>query len=111
VDPRWDSSGLLSRTAKAWADLAEGRNAEAAEALDRLSQAWKGPFEGLAPAHQARTGGGPAVASGMSNQEVARALYPSPRTVERHVGSVFMKLGLRSAQSSQPRSRRGRLPA
>lgn len=164
VAPRWDSSGLLSRTAKAWVDLAEGRNAEAAEALGRLSQQWKDPFEaarcsleaakllrdrqafasaiaalekmgakracdrarsaaraaGFRPGRQPR-GSSPLtkrerevallVASGMSNHEVARALYLSPRTVERHVGSVFMKLGLRSRAKLTAEVSAGRLPA
>jgi DNA-binding CsgD family transcriptional regulator/tetratricopeptide (TPR) repeat protein len=36
------------------------------------------------------------VASGKSNKEVAAALFLSPRTVERHLGSVFQKKGFRS---------------
>jgi DNA-binding CsgD family transcriptional regulator len=36
------------------------------------------------------------VAAGKSNKEVAAALFLSPRTVERHLGSVFRKKGFRS---------------
>ena len=36
------------------------------------------------------------VAEGLTNREVAAALFLSPRTVEHHLGSVFRKRGLRS---------------
>jgi DNA-binding CsgD family transcriptional regulator len=36
------------------------------------------------------------VAEGLSNKEVAAALFLSPKTVERHLGSVFRKRGFRS---------------
>jgi DNA-binding CsgD family transcriptional regulator len=36
------------------------------------------------------------VARGMTNREVATALFISPRTVEHHLGSVLRKRGLRS---------------
>jgi DNA-binding CsgD family transcriptional regulator len=36
------------------------------------------------------------VAQGMSNREVAAALFLSPKTVERHLGNVFRKRGFRS---------------
>jgi DNA-binding CsgD family transcriptional regulator len=35
-----------------------------------------------------------AVASGMSNREVAETLFLSPRTVEYHLGNVYRKLGV-----------------
>jgi|GEM_PF-1379493 len=49
------------------------------------------------------------VASGMSNQEVARALYLSPRTVERHVGNMLAKLGYRSRAKLAAEVSAGRL--
>ena len=36
------------------------------------------------------------VAEGMSNREVAAAMFLSPKTIERHLGSVFHKRGFRS---------------
>lgn len=36
------------------------------------------------------------VAQGMTNREVAAALFLSPKTVEHHLGAVLRKRGLRS---------------
>ena len=36
------------------------------------------------------------VARGATNKETAAQLYLSPKTIEKHLGSVFRKLGLRS---------------
>jgi DNA-binding NarL/FixJ family response regulator len=36
------------------------------------------------------------VAEGLTNREVAAALFLSPKTVEHHVGSVLRKRGLRT---------------
>ena len=36
------------------------------------------------------------VALGDSNQEIAEALFLSPKTVERHVTNILAKLGLRN---------------
>ena len=36
------------------------------------------------------------VAEGRTNKDVATALFLSPKTVERHLGSVFRKRGFRS---------------
>jgi DNA-binding NarL/FixJ family response regulator len=38
------------------------------------------------------------VAQGMTNQEVARELYVSAKTVEFHLSNVFTKLGITSAR-------------
>ncbi len=35
-------------------------------------------------------------AEGMSNQQIAQALYITPKTVENHLGRVYIKLGIRS---------------
>ena len=36
------------------------------------------------------------VAQGMTNSQIARELYISPRTVNAHVGSVYHKIGSHS---------------
>jgi len=146
---RWDSSGLILATARAWLAAAKGETAVAAESFARLAASWTdayeaascrleaarllGDREGFEAAAEAffrmgaaraadrarllareagfrvgrqRRAPGPLtrrewevaalVASGKTNQEVAAELYLSPRTVERHVGNVLTKLGLRS---------------
>ena len=35
-------------------------------------------------------------AEGMSNSDIAQALYVTPKTVEIHLSSVYRKLGVRS---------------
>ena len=37
-----------------------------------------------------------AVARGATNKEAAAQLYLSPKTIEKHLGSAYRKLGLRS---------------
>jgi DNA-binding NarL/FixJ family response regulator len=46
------------------------------------------------------------VARGLSNREVAAALFFSPKTVEHHLASVFGKRGFRSHRAGQ-RPRQG----
>ena len=43
------------------------------------------------------------MASGLSNAGISRALYLSPKTVETHVRSIFMKLGLPPASAAHRR--------
>ena len=35
-------------------------------------------------------------AQGLSNKEIGAALFLSPKTIERHLGNVFRKRGVRS---------------
>ena len=50
------------------------------------------------------------VAAGQTNAEIAAALYLSPRTVERHVGSILTKLGYRSRVEIAREVASGHLP-
>jgi DNA-binding CsgD family transcriptional regulator/tetratricopeptide (TPR) repeat protein len=50
------------------------------------------------------------VAAGKTNAEIAQSLYLSPRTVERHVGNVLTKLGLRSRVELAAQVAAGQLP-
>jgi DNA-binding NarL/FixJ family response regulator len=36
------------------------------------------------------------IAAGRSNRAIAAALYLSPRTVERHVANIYLKIGAHS---------------
>ncbi len=54
------------------------------------------PARGTEPLTSQETRVAILVAQGMSNKEVAAALFLSPRTVERHLGNVFRKRGFRS---------------
>jgi DNA-binding CsgD family transcriptional regulator/tetratricopeptide (TPR) repeat protein len=50
------------------------------------------------------------VAAGRTNAEIARSLWNSPRTVERHVGSILGKLGYRSRVELAAAVAAGELP-
>jgi DNA-binding CsgD family transcriptional regulator len=50
------------------------------------------------------------VAAGKTNAEIARSLWISPRTVERHVGSLLGKLGHRSRVELATAVAAGELP-
>jgi DNA-binding NarL/FixJ family response regulator len=50
------------------------------------------------------------VAAGRTNAEIAAALFLSPRTVERHVGNILLKLGFRSRLQIAAEAAAGRLP-
>jgi DNA-binding CsgD family transcriptional regulator len=50
------------------------------------------------------------VAAGQTNVQIAEALYLSPRTVERHVGSILTKLGYRSRVQIAIDAAAGHLP-
>ena len=43
------------------------------------------------------------MAEGHSNQRIGELCYLSPKTVESHVRSIFMKLGLRETTESSRR--------
>ncbi len=36
------------------------------------------------------------IAAGRSNRQIAEALYLSPRTAERHVANIYLKIGAHS---------------
>jgi DNA-binding NarL/FixJ family response regulator len=44
------------------------------------------------------------VAMGRTNREIAQQLFPSPRTVEMHVGSILLKLDCRSRADAARRA-------
>jgi DNA-binding CsgD family transcriptional regulator len=50
------------------------------------------------------------IAAGSTNREIASNLYLSPKTVERHVGNILMKLGYRSRVQIAAEAAAGRLP-
>jgi DNA-binding NarL/FixJ family response regulator len=50
------------------------------------------------------------VAAGKTNAEIATSIWISPRTVERHVGSVLQKLGYRSRVELAAAVAAGELP-
>ena len=49
------------------------------------------------------------LASGHSNQQIAQALYLSPRTVQRHVANLYLKIGAHYRAEATAYARRHRL--
>jgi DNA-binding NarL/FixJ family response regulator len=49
------------------------------------------------------------IAAGRSNREIAAALYLSPRTVERHVANIYLKIGAHSKAEATAYALRHRL--
>jgi DNA-binding CsgD family transcriptional regulator len=64
----------------------------AASELQRLGLR-RGPAHDLTPAEERIA---QLVASGMSNREVAAAVYVTPKTVEAHLSRIYRKLGVRT---------------
>ena len=76
-------------------DVARGGSALDPKVVEGLL-ARKNERDQLRPARpdRARARGAAELATGRSNAAIAKALYMSERAVEKHVGSVFQKLGL-----------------
>jgi DNA-binding NarL/FixJ family response regulator len=69
-----------------------------AQLLGRRAKA--GPLDELTPREREVLG---LMAEGRSNQGICRKLFLSPKTVETHVASIFMKLGLQQAPDDHRR--------
>jgi pimeloyl-ACP methyl ester carboxylesterase/DNA-binding CsgD family transcriptional regulator len=81
---------ILLSTEPAWATFI----AEVREFLEPDRRSWasaRSPAEPLSPRERDVLG---LCADGMTNEEIATALTLSPRTVERHLSNVYLKLGL-----------------
>ncbi len=81
---------ILLSTEPAWATFI----AEVREFLEPDRRSWasaRPPAESLSPRERDVLG---LCADGMTNDEIATALTLSPRTVERHLSNVYLKLGL-----------------
>jgi DNA-binding CsgD family transcriptional regulator len=46
------------------------------------------------------------IAAGMSNRNIAEELYLSPRTVERHIANIYLKLGVHNKAEATARALR-----
>ncbi|CUR59180.1 hypothetical protein NOCA2570069 [metagenome] len=60
------------------------------------ARARRQPVNGTEPLTSQETRVAILAAQGRSNKEIAAALFLSPKTIERHLGNVFRKRGLRS---------------
>lgn len=107
---RTEARAQLERALSAFEDLgaepwARQAREEIAASGARLRPRRAGrPEEGLSPRElQVAT----AVAGGLTNREAAARLFLSEKTIERHLGSVYRKLGLRSRTELAARMARG----
>ncbi|MGQ9350744.1 helix-turn-helix domain-containing protein [Mycolicibacterium gilvum] len=66
----------------------------AARARTELARTAESPQQHLLTATEQRVA--ELVASGLTNKDVAAALYISPKTVEHNLGRVYRKLGIRN---------------
>ena len=72
-----------------WAGLAD-------QELAATGATRRRPADGDQPLTSQETRVALLAAQGLSNREIGAALFLSPKTVERHLGSVFRKRGYRS---------------
>ena len=68
----------------------------AADELAATGATWPRRLLASEPLHAQETRVALLVARGLSNREVAAALFLSPKTIEHHLASVFRKRGFRS---------------
>jgi DNA-binding NarL/FixJ family response regulator len=89
-----DEAARHLRTAEARAHQIANRQlmAEVTAALAETGDGQAGPPQGNLTARQAEVLR--LLADGLSNKEIAARLYLSPGTVERHVATIYRKLGL-----------------
>ena len=85
--------GRLDAAAGAAADRPPGRGARRRPCTAALIRSRDGTAQ---PLTSQETRVALLVARGMTNREVAAALFLSPKTVEHHLGAVLRKRGLRS---------------
>jgi pimeloyl-ACP methyl ester carboxylesterase/DNA-binding CsgD family transcriptional regulator len=83
-----DQDKLLNAIKSFLADTIEG------VAIERLRQKRGRPATGWESLTETELDVVRFVAEGMTNPEIARRLFVSPRTVQSHLGHVFLKLGL-----------------
>jgi len=97
---RVEARGHLRTAHRAFADMELSHWAGEAAAELRATGATARPrsasLDGDEPLTSQETRVALLVADGRSNKDVAAALFLSPKTVERHLGSVFRKRGFRS---------------